>query len=325
MFFKDVHSTNHNHWRKGSSEIINNLHMFFQAFGVHAEMLTKVNTMGWKTLKRGSYFSVILSLLVVVVWVVSDCVFEKQTSLSLIEPKITPHTFQLYSNTRCITVRGHFHKEGPIVGMLCITVEDPTCIFIFACTVCVCVPLTSKQKSCPRMLLWTGLMITSSSILRSRASTALLGLSSDSWERDSFSLGIRWDLRAEKKRERTESLCRVWVEEESEMEHMLYSYQRVFMASAKEESVRMTKRGCFTCLKVNKFSAWQAYTLLYINTCSGTLFLAQSLIDALSLLVYNLKHQWMNEGRKEKSVKWCSGTTINRNKYVPQIFIKGQW
>lgn len=37
-------------------------------------------------------------------------------------------------------------------------------------------------------------MTTSSSILRSKASTALLGLSKDSWERDSFSLGIRWDL-----------------------------------------------------------------------------------------------------------------------------------
>lgn len=44
------------------------------------------------------------------------------------------------------------------------------------------------------MLLCTGLITTSSSMLRSSASTALLGLSRDSWERDSFSLGIRWDL-----------------------------------------------------------------------------------------------------------------------------------
>lgn len=44
------------------------------------------------------------------------------------------------------------------------------------------------------MLLCTGLMTTSSSMLRSSASTALLGLSRDSWERDSFTLGIRWDL-----------------------------------------------------------------------------------------------------------------------------------
>lgn len=59
------------------------------------------------------------------------------------------------------------------------------------------------------MLLWTGLMTTSSSILRSRASTALLGLSNDSWERDSFSLGIRWDLRFEKVRE-VSHLWSVW-------------------------------------------------------------------------------------------------------------------
>lgn len=61
------------------------------------------------------------------------------------------------------------------------------------------------------MLLWTGLMTTSSSILRSRASTALLGLSNDSWERDSFSLGIRWDLRFKKVRE-VSHLWSVWVE-----------------------------------------------------------------------------------------------------------------
>lgn len=53
---------------------------------------------------------------------------------------------------------------------------------------------TSKQKSCPRMLLCKGLMQTSSSILRSRASTALPGLSKDSWEQDSFNLGRPRDL-----------------------------------------------------------------------------------------------------------------------------------
>lgn len=44
------------------------------------------------------------------------------------------------------------------------------------------------------MLLCTDLIVTSSSILRSSASTALLGLSKDSWDRDSFNLGIRRDL-----------------------------------------------------------------------------------------------------------------------------------
>lgn len=74
--------------------------------------------------------------------------------------------------------------------------------------------LTSKQKSCPRMLLCTGLMSTSSSILRSRASTALLGLSNDSWDLDSFSLGIRWDLTGRKRKIKTESseclFCYIW-------------------------------------------------------------------------------------------------------------------
>lgn len=42
--------------------------------------------------------------------------------------------------------------------------------------------------------------MTSSSMLKSRASTALLGLSSDSWERDSFSLGIKCDLQEEGRR-----------------------------------------------------------------------------------------------------------------------------
>lgn len=117
-------------------------------------------------------------------------------------PKITPPTLQLYSNTRYMAVHGRFNEARPIVGMFFRTVETQhayLCVHVLYVCVCVCVyPLTSKQKSCPRMLLWTGLMITSSSILRSRASTALLGLSNDSWERDSFSLGIRWDLRVEK-------------------------------------------------------------------------------------------------------------------------------
>lgn len=53
---------------------------------------------------------------------------------------------------------------------------------------------TSKQNSCPSTLLWSGLMYTSSSMLRSSASTALLGLSKDSCEQDSFSLGRPRDL-----------------------------------------------------------------------------------------------------------------------------------
>ncbi|TNN32402.1 hypothetical protein EYF80_057438 [Liparis tanakae] len=54
--------------------------------------------------------------------------------------------------------------------------------------------LTSKQKSCPRMLLCSGLISTSSSRLRSRASSALPGLSRDSWEEASFSWGRPRDL-----------------------------------------------------------------------------------------------------------------------------------
>lgn len=66
------------------------------------------------------------------------------------EPEITPHTFQLYSNTRCMTVRGHFDREGPVVGMLCITVEDTACIFICACAVCVCMPPYLKAVVLPK-------------------------------------------------------------------------------------------------------------------------------------------------------------------------------
>lgn len=51
--------------------------------------------------------------------------------------------------------------------------------------------LTSKQYSCPRMLECTGLMIASSSRVRSRASAALLGESRDSWEWDSLKLCIK--------------------------------------------------------------------------------------------------------------------------------------
>ncbi len=51
--------------------------------------------------------------------------------------------------------------------------------------------LTSKQYSCPRMLEWTGLMMASSSRVRSSASAALLGDSKDSWEWDSLKLCIK--------------------------------------------------------------------------------------------------------------------------------------
>ena len=51
--------------------------------------------------------------------------------------------------------------------------------------------LTSKQYSCPRMLEWTGLMMASSSSVRSSASAALLGDSKDSWEWDSLKLCIK--------------------------------------------------------------------------------------------------------------------------------------
>lgn len=55
--------------------------------------------------------------------------------------------------------------------------------------------LTSKQYSCPRMLEWTGLMMASSSRVRSSASAALLGDSKDSWEWDSLKLCIKRVLR----------------------------------------------------------------------------------------------------------------------------------
>lgn len=58
---------------------------------------------------------------------------------------------------------------------------------------------TSKQKSCPRILLWSGLTKTFSSVPRSNASTALPGLNKDSCERDSFSFGSPRDLKADKK------------------------------------------------------------------------------------------------------------------------------
>lgn len=51
--------------------------------------------------------------------------------------------------------------------------------------------LTSKQYSCPRMLEWTGLIMASSSSVRSSASAALLGDSKDSWEWDSLKLCIK--------------------------------------------------------------------------------------------------------------------------------------
>lgn len=54
-----------------------------------------------------------------------------------------------------------------------------------------CSALTSKQYSCPRMLEWTGLMMASSSRVRSSASAALLGDSKDSWEWDSLKLCIK--------------------------------------------------------------------------------------------------------------------------------------
>lgn len=54
-----------------------------------------------------------------------------------------------------------------------------------------CRRLTSKQYSWPRMLEWTGLMMASSSRVRSSASAALLGDSKDSWEWDSLKLCIK--------------------------------------------------------------------------------------------------------------------------------------
>lgn len=54
-----------------------------------------------------------------------------------------------------------------------------------------CCLLTSKQYSWPRMLEWTGLMMASSSRVRSSASAALLGDSKDSWEWDSLKLCIK--------------------------------------------------------------------------------------------------------------------------------------
>jgi len=53
------------------------------------------------------------------------------------------------------------------------------------------------------MLLCSGLTNTSSSMLRSRASTALPGLSRDSWELDSFSLGSPRDLKQRKETNRS--------------------------------------------------------------------------------------------------------------------------
>lgn len=66
------------------------------------------------------------------------------------------------------------------------------CVWVCCClsTPCSSV-LTSKQYSCPRMLEWTGLMMASSSRVRSSASAALLGDSKDSWEWDSLKLCIK--------------------------------------------------------------------------------------------------------------------------------------
>lgn len=73
------------------------------------------------------------------------------------------------------------------------------CCYLLLC-VSVCVvgvstacsaALTSKQYSCPRMLECTGLMMASSSRVRSSASAALLGDSRDSWEWDSLKLCIK--------------------------------------------------------------------------------------------------------------------------------------
>lgn len=80
-----------------------------------------------------------------------------------------------------------------------IRLEQHFCCYLLLCTLlCRCVGvdtprplLTSKQYSCPRMLEWTGLMMASSSRVRSSASAALLGDSKDSWEWDSLKLCIK--------------------------------------------------------------------------------------------------------------------------------------
>lgn len=86
-----------------------------------------------------------------------------------------------------------------IVLLSLIRLEQHFCSYLLLCTLhCWCVGadtpsplLTSKQYSCPRMLEWTGLMMASSSRVRSSASAALLGDSKDSWEWDSLKLCIK--------------------------------------------------------------------------------------------------------------------------------------
>lgn len=155
------------------------------------------------------------------------------------------------------------------------------------------------------MLLWTGLMITSSSILRSRASTALLGLSSDSWERDSFSLGIRWDLKAEKEEEKTESPCRVWRAGAREE-----AYGPPITASAKEAV--QGGRGEDAPLAFE--SADEFARCAYIDTFTQPL-LSTAIADALWLLIYKLEHQWINETSSEDWLKlFCQLMQQNHHK-----------
>lgn len=129
------------------------------------------------------------------------------------------------------------------------------------------------------MLLWTGLMITSSSILRSRASTALLGLSSDSWERDSFSLGIRWDLR------------------EEEGERGLSQGERGSICAARinklggERARGWRREDAALASKSSSSQRDEPATPLCSNTCSRTHFWAGLLMDALRLLIYDL-NEW---------------------------------
>ena len=81
-----------------------------------------------------------------------------------------------------------------------VRMDQQLCCYLLLCTLhsereCVAPhcssALTSKQYSCPRMLEWTGLMMASSSRVRSSASAALLGDSRDSWEWDSLKLCIK--------------------------------------------------------------------------------------------------------------------------------------
>lgn len=120
---------------------------------------------------------------------------------------------ELISVTWLLTFLHEKKKKNPI--HIIVTCQEWTISEQFpalCCTLraCLFVPLlTSKQYSCPRMLEWTGLMMASSSSVRSSASAALLGDSRDSWEWDSLKLCIKrvlWGTSCNQNQRRTGSL-----------------------------------------------------------------------------------------------------------------------